>query len=243
MYMNYLMKKRLLVLFLLLLGVPVFSSTNQGIVFDWQTYDAGRIYEGTGSVRAVFHYTNKSDHDIFIKKVKTGCGCTVAKITKKNLKPGESGEVELSVKVRKSRGGVLRQSAYFITEPPVIPRPRIEVQAFVVLDVYLEPKRILLEKVDRDKPVTSTAKILSEKYTNFKIVNLVYNTNTVEVKIKNYQSTNTNIKAFGYILDVTLYPYKMTIRGKRKFFQQKIDIETDIPAMKKKSLYIRGFCK
>ncbi len=148
--------------FFLMLAYQIFADTNRGIVFDNPVYDCGRVPIGT-TIRGIFHYTNKSNHKILIKKIKTGCGCTVAKCTKKELNPGDFGEVELKVKTGKSRGGVLTQGAYFITEPPLLPRPKITVKVITVLDIYFSPKKIFIQKLSRDKPVKETVTLLSEK--------------------------------------------------------------------------------
>ena len=231
-----------LILFAFLFPGLTHANTNKGLAFDHTVYDCGRIYLGD-PVRGVFHYTNKTDRKLLIKSVKTGCGCTVAKLTKNELEPGEFGEVEIKVKIKRFRGGPISYSAIFITEPPLQPRPTIRVKALTVLDVYLEPKTIFISKLSIDKPAKETVNVLSDRYPNFQITNITYNTNALKVQINKYQNTNTNLNISGYVLDITLFPAKIGAKGRNKRFRETVVVYTSVKTAKSKTLMITGYIR
>jgi hypothetical protein len=44
-----------------------------------------------------FHYRNVGDQELVIRRVNPGCHCTVARVTRDRVKPGEEGTIELAV--------------------------------------------------------------------------------------------------------------------------------------------------
>ncbi len=64
------------------------------ITFTEYTYDLGKMTEGE-VVGHTFHFTNTGTADLLITSVSASCGCTVAKYSKKPVKPGGKGEIEV----------------------------------------------------------------------------------------------------------------------------------------------------
>ncbi len=62
--------------------------------FDVVKHDFGQIELGD-EVGARFGFENKGEAPLFIKRVVSGCGCTVAQYSQEPVLPGESGFVEI----------------------------------------------------------------------------------------------------------------------------------------------------
>lgn len=203
------------------------------LAFDTMEVNMGRIFPDT-PIKGVFHFTNTSDQTVVIKQVKTSCGCTAAGLSKNELKPGESGEVTLEVKKGRIRYGWVSQNAYFVTEPEYRPISRIVIKALMISDMYTDPQQVYFEKAKADDALKTRILVLSEKYTNFNITSLQYETNAVSVKVSRFPSSPresySNYNAIGYALDVTLYVDKMSFPPGNPYFRQKITVATDIPS-------------
>ena len=63
-------------------------------VFAFVEHDLGNLKRGE-EAGARFRFKNEGTSPLLIEKVKTGCGCTVAKYTRKPIKPGDAGFVEV----------------------------------------------------------------------------------------------------------------------------------------------------
>lgn len=84
-------------------------------------WDFGQVKEGD-VVGHVFIVTNTTDKTFHINSVNTSCGCTASEIKKKELRPGESTELEVKFN-SKGYHGDISQHVYVNTdgiEQPVI---------------------------------------------------------------------------------------------------------------------------
>lgn len=72
------------------------TSQNQGkIQFEKTFVDLGDVTEGQ-KISHEFTFKNTGGGPVIIQEVKPVCGCTVAKFTKRPVKPGESGVIKLT---------------------------------------------------------------------------------------------------------------------------------------------------
>lgn len=65
------------------------------VEFEKVTHDFGDIKEGE-IVTCTFKFKNTGEHDFVISNIETTCGCTVPKHSNKPVKPGKSGEIEIT---------------------------------------------------------------------------------------------------------------------------------------------------
>jgi len=63
------------------------------ITFKSEVYDFGEVKPGTKN-KCEFTFTNTGNAQLKIKNIRPTCGCTVAKLAKKNYAPGESGTIK-----------------------------------------------------------------------------------------------------------------------------------------------------
>lgn len=86
------MKHIFMAVFSLLLSASVFAGAD--IQFDNLNLDAGTLRPNSRA-KIVFNFKNSGDELLEIRKVNASCGCTVPKLSKRELAPGESGELIL----------------------------------------------------------------------------------------------------------------------------------------------------
>jgi hypothetical protein len=95
-------------LFFLACLVPACSYTQEPV--DKFTWDFGDLKEGQ-VVRHDFIIKNETSSELRIKEVTTSCGCTLSKIRKLVIKPGESAMVEVEFN-SKGYSGKVKQHVY-----------------------------------------------------------------------------------------------------------------------------------
>ena len=86
-------------LFLLIYLFPVHSfaqeTVEQVLQFEHTVMNIGTLSEDDDPAMYHFKYHNVSKKPIYLSKLTTSCGCTVAKYDKKVVQPGEQGEIIL----------------------------------------------------------------------------------------------------------------------------------------------------
>ncbi len=100
------MRKLLALSFLCMLGLGSAAAQNAGeqktdvkearIVFDKTTQDLGTFSEDDPVVKCTFTFTNEGNAPLVIHQAIASCGCTVPTYTRMPVKPGESGQMEVT---------------------------------------------------------------------------------------------------------------------------------------------------
>ncbi len=62
--------------------------------FDYKDFDFGLIYEGE-KVAHKYKFKNTGNANLIISDVSASCGCTIPRYSKKPVKPGEEGYIEV----------------------------------------------------------------------------------------------------------------------------------------------------
>ncbi len=83
------------------------SAGKPKVVFEEQTYDFGKIYQGE-IVQHEFRFKNQGNDDLIINNVKSSCGCTAALASKNNIPKGETGEIQIKFNPGHYLGKVLK---------------------------------------------------------------------------------------------------------------------------------------
>lgn len=66
------------------------------IKFDKVNYDFGKFSENDPIQKCTFTFTNNGDAPLVINQAVASCGCTIPSYTKKPVKPGEKGKIEVT---------------------------------------------------------------------------------------------------------------------------------------------------
>lgn len=65
------------------------------IEFVHKTFDFGNITEGE-IVSHTFYFKNTGTHDFIIRNIESGCGCTTVDYSRKPVKAGKEGKIEIA---------------------------------------------------------------------------------------------------------------------------------------------------
>lgn len=71
------------------------KQSNKVLQFEHTVMNIGTLSEDDDPAMYHFKYHNVSKKPIYLSKLTTSCGCTVAKYDKKVVQPGEQGEIIL----------------------------------------------------------------------------------------------------------------------------------------------------
>lgn len=93
------------------------------IQFDAQTFDFGNVDEGA-RINHTFKVMNKGDSLLKIVDAYASCGCTVPKLSKKNLEPGETAELFITVDTSMKQNAVTKTVNVSSNDPK---RPIVEI--------------------------------------------------------------------------------------------------------------------
>ncbi|MEO1050798.1 MAG: DUF1573 domain-containing protein [Bacteroidota bacterium] len=93
------------------------------------THDFGKVLQGK-KVSTKFTLTNSGKSDLNIRKVKANCGCTISKLEKEDLKPGESTAIKVTFD-SKNRRGNQQKSVTIYSNDPTAPTQRVTIKAVV----------------------------------------------------------------------------------------------------------------
>jgi hypothetical protein len=89
------------------------------ITFTEYQHDFGEMTEGE-VVTYTFHFRNSGTADLLITSVSASCGCTIPKYSKKPVKPGETGTIEIEFNSQGKQGAQRKSIAVRgNTAPPV----------------------------------------------------------------------------------------------------------------------------
>jgi len=87
------------------------------IVVTPDKFDFGQVEEGA-SPKAVFTIKNEGDAQLMISDVKPSCGCTLAKLAKKVLEPGETTTLEATYNSKGRHGGRISKTVTIRSNDP-----------------------------------------------------------------------------------------------------------------------------
>jgi hypothetical protein len=90
------------------------SAAEQKNSSDPYTWDFGKVKEGD-VLKHDFELKNESENTLTVKDIHTSCGCTVSKVQKNILSPGESTIIEVEFK-SKGYSGKVQQFVYVNTD-------------------------------------------------------------------------------------------------------------------------------
>ncbi len=106
--------KKIITIIMVLFATAVYAKS--GIKFDKLVHDFGSIQQDT-VVKAAFTFKNTGGSVLVIDRVKTSCGCTNTMLSKKELKPGEQGTLEIAFDSAGYSGKVTRTITVFTNDP------------------------------------------------------------------------------------------------------------------------------
>ncbi len=106
--------KKTILLIMVFLSSALYARS--AVRFDRVVHDFGTIPQST-IVNATFSFKNTGGSPLVIERVKTSCGCTNTNLSKKELKPGEQGTLEIAFDSEGYSGKVTRTITVYTNDP------------------------------------------------------------------------------------------------------------------------------
>jgi len=126
-------------------------------------FDFGKIEEGS-IVSHEFVVTNTGDSELYLIKINSTCGCTVAKLEKEKLQPGETTKIKVTFNSN-SRSGKQKKYITIFNNDPQNTTYRISILANVVSKEELEKKdlnpRIHVEETQHNFGIVNEGTIVN----------------------------------------------------------------------------------
>lgn len=86
------------------------------IEFKKKSFNFGDITEGE-TVSHTFFFKNTGEHNLLIRKIETGCGCTTVNHSDKPIKPGKEGKIEIAFNSSGRYGKQYKEISIFANVP------------------------------------------------------------------------------------------------------------------------------
>lgn len=131
------MKKfTLLTMVILLSALSIYAQPKLEII-DGDTYNWGDVKLSQGPLKASIKIKNAGTEELLIQNVKPSCGCTTAPLEKDRLKPGETTNINVTLKI--SSGGPISKSIRIASNDPNVPNKTLIIKANVIEMLKIEP--------------------------------------------------------------------------------------------------------
>ncbi len=146
----------------LLITLISFSLAADAVMkFKDTTIDFGEVESGK-VVDVKYEFENSGAGKLVIKNVSTSCGCTAAKLEKKEYQPGEAGSIPVSFNTRGYNGRVTK-TITISTNDAETPYHRLKITGKIILkdfaSIEMGPDRIDFENVDIGKTYSKNVSI------------------------------------------------------------------------------------
>lgn len=149
------MKK--IILMVLFMSIVTFAFAVQPrMQFKETTIDFGEVESGK-VVDIIFEFENSGDSVLIIKNISTSCGCTAAKLEKREYQPGEKGTIPVKFNTKGYNGRVTKSITIATNDKDNV-YSRLKVVGKINLtdfaSIELAPDKIDFEKVELNKTYT-----------------------------------------------------------------------------------------
>lgn len=121
------------------------AAAGPNLAFDQPHFDFGKVAQGK-TIDHVFTFRNTGDAPATISKVNSSCGCTVAQVSNRVLKPGERGEIRASFDST-DFGGPVAKEVYIHSNDPRKAIITLTMKGFVMEDMVVSPGQVDLGAV------------------------------------------------------------------------------------------------
>ena len=163
------MKRNLTILFLTFSAV-LFAQAD--ILFEKSTINFGTVNSGD-NVQVEFKFKNVGDSVLILKNISTSCGCTAAKIERKEYKPDESGVIPITFNSTGKHGRVYERIIVATNTKENLIRLHLEgtviMKDFAVAEIDFKDRNINFEKIIANSTYTRKISLKNSGKKNFRI--------------------------------------------------------------------------
>jgi len=124
------------------------QETGPRLVIAQDTFAFGRMYQNQTGTHT-FVLRNEGLADLTIHPGKPSCKCTVSKVSRKTIPPGETAQVTLTWKTGKSNGKY-RKRAPVSTNDPAQPKVQLKIEGTVTAEFAFRPRTLFASSLATD---------------------------------------------------------------------------------------------
>jgi hypothetical protein len=152
------------------------------MVFDGLAKDFGKVMQGE-MLKHVFSFINKGSSTLEILGVGPSCGCQATSLSAKQIQPGQSGQIEVSVDTAILIGAI-NESVNIITNDPQRPSIFLSMKADVQPEIRVSSPSIYFENVPKGEEVTKEVMLAIAAERSIKILSAESSDESVTVKLE-----------------------------------------------------------
>jgi len=136
---------------LVFLGFSPEAKSSPKLQCDLTEYDFGTV-DGEKSVSHTFQIRNAGDSELVIRKIHAPCGCTSFLLSNKNLPPGESLSIPVTVSLS-GRKGLQEKGVFLETNDPAKPGLQLTLRGVVGSGIEVQPPILTIRKSPKSPEV------------------------------------------------------------------------------------------
>ncbi|MBI5118590.1 DUF1573 domain-containing protein [Candidatus Poribacteria bacterium] len=183
-------------------SAPTASATAQPngpsprIVFSELEHDFGTL-GARQTAKHTFKFRNEGNATLVVGDVKSTCGCTGTLLSKKEIAPGENGEIEVTFNSGNS-SGQKKKSIYVSSNDLQQPKLELHIMAKVVIPVELKPLT-LYWSADKNQPPNRRAELVLDQNVKLNVTKLESSSPAFKASVQPRKIDESG----GYYIDVT----------------------------------------
>ncbi|OGL44620.1 MAG: hypothetical protein A2161_11110 [Candidatus Schekmanbacteria bacterium RBG_13_48_7] len=128
------------------------SESHPEITFEELKFDFGKLNQNEKSTHE-FKFKNTGQENLVIEGVKSTCGCTAAITSAKELAPGETGSISVTLDPGNLQGKISK-AIIVNTNDPAQKTLRLQIDALVAVDIEVKPEQLFFGKKFYDETET-----------------------------------------------------------------------------------------
>lgn len=166
------------------------------IVFNELEHDFGTL-GAKQTAKHTFKFRNEGDSTLVIIEVKATCGCTGTLLSKKEISPGESGDIEVTFSSGNS-SGQKKKAIYVSSNDPQQSKVELHIIAKVVIPVELRPLTLYWSS-EKNQPSNRRAELVLDQNVKLNVTKLESSSPAFKASVQPRKSDESR----GYYIDVT----------------------------------------
>jgi hypothetical protein len=158
------------------------------IIFDNSAKDFGKVIQGE-MLKHVFSFTNQGSTTLEILGLEPSCGCQAASMSTKQIRAGQSGQIDVSVDTA-GLTGAIDKSVTVITNDPRRSSVSLSVRAEVQPEISVSSPSIYFESTPKGKEVSREVIITVQAERSIKILGAESTDESVKAKLEPVPDSN-----------------------------------------------------
>lgn len=205
------------------------------VVVEEDKFEFGVMEVGQEQIHT-FTIRNAGKGKLVLKKGKTSCKCTISKLTKGEVAPGASVDIELSWRPEETSER-FRQVAKIFTNDPKKPEFELSITGTVTDRIEIETDSWRISAITSDEPISVETRVFSKILDDFNVLGVTCDHDSITgaaTPLTAQQLSELKAKS-GYLIKVRVDPKELDIQ-----FREKVVVRTDVADKATFTLFVEG---